>query len=119
MVINADIRWHNFWRQNNGSDATGKRTVKWFQRPKISDSGFWSSYTRQLLKNAFNNGVEEIEKAIFQSVTKAVEDGYADYGVHLENTTTGGINDSYDILPSSRNYIVAEHALKIKQTFPE
>ena len=40
----------------------------------------------------------------------AVKEGRADYGVlPIENTTTGGITDSYDLLVEFDNYIVAEH----------
>jgi chorismate mutase / prephenate dehydratase len=116
---------HNFGDRNNGGDTTGNgpwnfNTIEGLSRNKDIRVAFFGprgSYTQAALEECFGNGVEEIEKLDFESVTKAVEDGYADYGVlPIENTTTGGINDSYDILPSSRNYIVAEHVLKIKQT---
>ena len=33
----------------------------------------------------------------------------------IENTTTGGITDSYDLMVDFDNYIVGEHVLKINQ----
>ncbi len=46
----------------------------------------------------------------------AVRDNLADFGVlPIENTTTGGITDSYDLMVDFDNYIVGEHVLKINQ----
>ena len=50
----------------------------------------------------------------FEEVVTAVETGRADYGMlPIENTTSGGINEVYDLLLHTRLSIVGEHRARI------
>ncbi|TON78863.1 bifunctional chorismate mutase/prephenate dehydratase, partial [Vibrio parahaemolyticus] len=45
----------------------------------------------------------------FKEVTRTVESGHADYGVlPIENTSSGSINEVYDLLQHTTLYIVGE-----------
>ena len=52
----------------------------------------------------------------FKEVLETVANGEAKYGViPIENTSTGGINDTYDLLLDYDITIVAEHVVKVEQ----
>ena len=74
------------------------------------------SYSEQAMEECFGEEVTSFPAATFKEVMAAVRDNIADFGVlPIENTTTGGITDSYDLMVDFDNYIVGEHVLKINQ----
>ncbi len=74
------------------------------------------SYTEQAMEECFGKDITSFPADTFREVMAAVQDGRADYGVlPIENTTTGGITDSYDLLVEFQNHIVAEHVIKVEQ----
>ncbi len=78
--------------------------------------GTEGSYTEQATQEYFGETVNRFSAETFRDVMAAVKEGRADYGVlPIENTTTGGITDSYDLLVEFDNYIIAEHILKVNQ----
>lgn len=83
---------------------------------KVAYFGTQGSYTEQAAKEYFQETVNCFPVETFRGVMAAVKEGLADYGVlPIENTTTGGITDSYDLLVEFDNYIIAEHVLKVNQ----
>ncbi len=89
--------------------------------PKSKDTtivyfGTKGSYSEQAMEEYFGSEVSSYGASSFYEVMSKVANGEADYGVlPIENTTTGGITDIYDLLVEFDNYIVAEHVLKIDQ----
>lgn len=87
--------------------------------PKTKDTkvvyfGTSGSYSEQAMQECFGTEVVNFSAETFREVMCAVKDGRADYGVMpIENTTTGGISDSYDLLVEFDNCIVAEHVIKV------
>lgn len=74
------------------------------------------SYSEQAMEECFGDQIQGFPAVSFRDVMSAVKEGRADFGVlPIENTTTGGITDSYDLLVEFDNYIVGEHVLKINQ----
>lgn len=83
---------------------------------KVVFFGAAGSYTEQAMEECFGHNITSFSAETFREVMAAVKDGRADYGVlPIENTTTGGIADSYDLLLEFDNYIVAEHVIKVNQ----
>lgn len=83
---------------------------------KVVFFGAPGSYSEQAMEECFGNKIQSFPAATFRDVMSAVKNGSADFGVlPIENTTTGGITDSYDLLVEFENYIVGEHVLKIDQ----
>jgi len=88
--------------------------------PKTSDIkvcffGAPGSYSEQAMEDCFGTEVTGFPAATFKDVMEAVQSGAADFGVlPIENTTTGGITDSYDLLMEYENYLVGEHVIKIE-----
>ncbi len=82
---------------------------------KVCFFGAPGSYSEQAMAECFGMGVNSFPAATFKEVMEAVQSGKADFGVlPIENTTTGGITDSYDLLMEYDNYLVGEHVVKIE-----
>lgn len=74
------------------------------------------AFTEQAMEEVFGTDITAFHKASFREVLQAVADGDAKYGVvPIENTSTGGITDIYDILLDYDITIVAEHVVKVEQ----
>ncbi len=82
---------------------------------KVCFFGAPGSYSEQAMEECFGTEVTGFPAATFKEVMEAVQNGKADFGVlPIENTTTGGITDSYDLLMEYDNYLVGEHVVKIE-----
>ena len=82
---------------------------------KVCFFGAPGSYSEQAMAECFGMEVSSFPAATFKEVMEAVQSGNADFGVlPIENTTTGGITDSYDLLMEYDNYLVGEHVVKIE-----
>ncbi len=82
---------------------------------KVVYFGEKGSYTEQAMKENFGDGVKVFQESTFKKIMEIINDGQADYGVlPIENTSTGGIGDIYDLLVRFNNYIVKEHVIKIE-----
>lgn len=74
------------------------------------------SYTEQAMEEFFGCSLVCRHASSFKEVMEDVCGGKADYGVlPIENTSTGGILDTYDLLLKYDNYIIGEHVLNINQ----
>lgn len=83
---------------------------------KVVYFGTKGSYSEQAMEEYFGTEITSFEAPSFYEVMSKVTNDEADYGVlPIENTTTGGITDIYDLLVEFDNYIVAEQVLKVDQ----
>ena len=88
------------------------RTIAFFGAP--------GSYTEQAMQEFFGDeklmGYESRSVESFREIMQLVQDGEAEYGIlPIENTSTGGIDDIYDLLVDYDNVIVGQHILRIDQ----
>lgn len=82
---------------------------------KVVYLGPEGSYTNQAMEDCFGAEVNCFPASNFREIMEAVKSGEAEYGVlPIENTSTGGIADIYDLLSEYDNYIVWEHVVKIQ-----
>lgn len=85
------------------------------EKVKVICFGVKGSYTEQAMEEYFGTGITRSYASSFKKVMQAVKDGEAEYGVlPIENTSTGGISDIYDLLVEFDNYIIGEHVVKIE-----
>lgn len=78
--------------------------------------GEHGAFTEQAMEEVFGKNITSYNKESFRDVMEAVADGEAKYGVlPIENTSTGGITDIYDLLIDYDVTIVAEHVIKVEQ----
>lgn len=83
---------------------------------KVACFGMKGSHTEQAMNNYFEKRVNASYYSSFKEIMQAVKEGKAEYGIlPIENTSTGGIADIYDLLDEYDNYIIGEEILQIKQ----
>ena len=81
---------------------------------KVGFQGVNGSYSEQALIDFFGEECESNNYPEFEDVFKAIESGEIKYGVlPLENSSTGAINDVYDLLNKYNFYIVAEQCVEV------
>ena len=82
---------------------------------KVVYFGEKGSYTEQAMVECFGTDIIAFRESTFKGIMEMINDGKAEYGVlPIENTSTGGIGDIYDLLVRFDNYIVKEHIIKIE-----
>lgn len=82
---------------------------------KVVFFGQAGTYTQQCMDDYFGTEVTSFNEVTFRKVMEAVKEEKADFGVlPIENSSTGGISDIYDLLVEYDNYIVGEHVVKIQ-----
>ncbi len=81
---------------------------------KVVCFGIRGSYTEQAMEEYFGTNIARTYAPTFKKVMQAIKEEEADYGVlPIENTSTGGISDIYDLLVEFDNSIIGEHVVKI------
>lgn len=97
----------NIWRRVPCLDNERKRVVCFGEK---------GSYTEQAMEEYFGDNIECFHKMTFKEVMESLESGEAEYGVlPIENTSTGGITDIYDLLVKYDHCIIGEHVVKVEQ----
>ncbi len=86
----------------------------------VAIQGVEGSYSALAARKFFANSGKEIKivsKRRFDKVVQAVEDGEAEYAIlPVENTTSGGINEVYDLLIHTTLSIVGEEIYSINHS---
>jgi len=98
----------------NGASLLGAGTSIAFQG---IEGSFCHLAGRSFVSSSMSSGGEPtfVGCATFRDAVKAVESGACTYGIlPIENTTSGGINDVYDLLLNSRVSIVGEEKVRVK-----
>lgn len=83
---------------------------------KVGCYGAKGSYTYEAMEQQFaGREREESYFPLFEDVVKAVKDGTIDYGVvPIENSSTGGITEVYDLIQKYDCAVVGEQLVKIE-----
>jgi chorismate mutase/prephenate dehydratase len=83
-------------------------------KPKVAYQGTEGSYSEEASINYFVEGCNRTSYPTFEAVFSAVTSGEMEYGVvPIENSSTGGIREVYDLLLKYDLNIVGEYSLKI------
>lgn len=87
------------------------------EKTKVVCFGEKGSYTEQAMEEFFASKLSTSYAKTFRDVMECIKNGEALYGVlPIENTSTGGIADIYDLLVEYNNYIVGEHVIKVEHS---
>lgn len=83
---------------------------------RVACYGARGAYTYEAMEKQFENREKEVIFCpLFEDVVKAVREGQADYGVvPMENSSTGGITEVYDLIQHYDCAIVGERMVKIE-----
>lgn len=84
--------------------------------PIVGYQGVSGAFSEQACKNFFADDVKTIGYTEFEDVYVALKNGDIDYGVlPIENSSTGSINDNYDLIRKYGFFIVGETAVNVDQ----
>ncbi len=112
-IIEDSVRIQlNYVQDLTGKQSNGKETLT------VAIQGIEGAYS-YLAANKFfaysDKQLDFIKKKRFEDVVKVVENGEADYALlPIENTTSGGINEVYDLLLHTTLSIVGEETFQVK-----
>ncbi|WP_147565208.1 prephenate dehydratase [Clostridium tyrobutyricum] len=85
-----------------------------FKNYKVGFYGVEASFSHEALLKYFGNDTDALSCAEFKDVFDSLSDGHIKYGVvPIENSSTGGILDVYDLMRDYGFYIVGEKCIKI------
>ncbi|MDW6003152.1 prephenate dehydratase [Vibrio mangrovi] len=111
-IIEDSVLLQQTYLQNLANPAHQKPTSR------VAFLGAKGSYSHLATREYFsrkNVELVELNCEQFKDVTKAVESGHADYGVlPIENTSSGSINEVYDLLQRTTLHIVGELTFPIE-----
>jgi chorismate mutase/prephenate dehydratase len=112
-IIDDSVRIQQSFVQSKLNQKSDKRRTI-----KIAFQGIEGSYSYLAAKKFFslnNYDLHSIYKKRFDEVVEAAEKGEADYAIlPIENTTSGGINEVYDLLVHTTLSIVGEEKFQVK-----
>lgn len=107
-VLGTENDLKHIFRQVNSFDVDADTRIACF--------GEHGAYTEQAMEEVFGKNITAVNKSTFKDVMETVAGGEAKFGVlPIENTSTGGITDIYDLLLDYDVTIVAEHVVKVEQ----
>ena len=108
-LFEASIR-----RQRENFDSMRNDELNEASVAYLGGPGSYSHIAAQKVFQRRNATVIPSPKRDFVSIFRAVENAEVDYGViPIENTTTGSINEVYDILINSHTQIIGEFLLRV------
>lgn len=112
-IIEDSVLLQQSYLQNLANPAQSRKPIA-----RVAYLGAKGSYSHLASREYFsrkNTELIELNCDQFKEVTKTVESGHADFGVlPIENTSSGSINEVYDLLQHTTLYIVGEITLPIE-----
>ncbi|WP_129598639.1 prephenate dehydratase [Anaerophilus nitritogenes] len=82
---------------------------------KVGFQGVEGSFSQQALIKYFKEDVQMKNVRDFEDVFKLLKNNEVDYGVlPIENSSTGGITEVYDLLRRYKAYIIGERCIKVE-----
>lgn len=97
---------------SSGNALGGKKA----KNLKVGFQGVEGSFSEEALLNYFGKEAVTSSFRLFEDVFKAIDAGDIDYGIlPIENSSTGSVNEVYDLLRKYGCHINGEIVLKVKQ----
>ncbi len=112
-IIEDSVLLQQAYLQNLANPELSRKPIA-----RVAFLGAKGSYSHLASREYFsrkNTELIEVNCGHFKEVTNTVESGHADFGVlPIENTSSGSINEVYDLLQHTTLYIVGELTLPIE-----
>jgi chorismate mutase/prephenate dehydratase len=100
------------WYDRYQADRAAARVP--LERPRVLYQGEPGAYADEAAARFFGEDIPRDRVATWEEVFLALKEGRADYGVvPIENSSTGSINQVYDLLGRYGAYIVGEQMVKV------
>ncbi|BBF41574.1 chorismate mutase I [Lachnospiraceae bacterium KM106-2] len=82
---------------------------------RVAYFGEPGSYSEQAMIEVFGENIKAASSSTFQGVMELLKNHEVEYAVlPIENSSTGGIDDIYDLLVDYNHTIIGEHILKVE-----
>ncbi|MHC6180529.1 bifunctional chorismate mutase/prephenate dehydratase [Clostridium sp. JNZ X4-2] len=112
MSISKSLQKKKIMGLHNKDNTSKIRTYN--SSCEVGFQGIFASFSYEALTNYFGDKVKTAGFDNFKDVFQALENGNIDYGVlPIENSSTGGISEVYDLLEKHKFYIVGEKCIKV------
>ena len=83
---------------------------------KVVFQGSEGSYSQAAMEQYFGTAVDSFHVDTFRDAMESLEEGRCDFAIlPIENSTSGSINEVYDLLVEYEHYIVGQQIIKIEQ----
>ncbi|MDO5521761.1 MAG: prephenate dehydratase [bacterium] len=115
QIMSMSRKWqYGYIASNANIGYESYKKLSFDSKTKVAFFGEAGSYTEQAMIDFFGEEIEGISVCNFKQVMDMVKYEEVEFGVlPIENSSTGGITDIFDLLFEYGNTIIGEHYVKI------
>ena len=115
MAISRMLQYQRLASERTDLEGFYEDEMKITKDTKVVYAGVPGAYAEAAMLKFFGTEIDGFNVETFGDAMEAVHSGKADYAVlPIENSSTGSVNDVYDLLSEYDNHIVGETMVKIE-----
>ena len=115
LAISRMLQYQRLASERTDLEGFYEGEMKVTSETKVVYAGVPGAYAESAMLNYFGTEIDGFNVETFGDAMEAVHSGLADYAVlPIENSSTGSVNDVYDLLSDYDNHIVGETMVKIE-----
>ena len=115
MAISRMLQYQRLASERTDLEGFYESAMNITSKTKVVYAGVPGAYAEAAMVNYFGTEIDGSNVETFRDAMEAVHTGAADYAVlPIENSSTGSVNDVYDLLSEYDNHIVGETMVKIE-----
>ena len=115
MAVSRMLQYQRLASERTDLEGFEVENIETKKTPKVVYAGVPGAYAEAAMDGYFGTEIDGFNVETFGDAMEAVHNGEAEYGVlPIENSSTGSVNDVYDLLSAYDNHIVGEHMVKIE-----
>ena len=115
MAVSRMLQYQRLARERMGVEGFCVENMTTTSGTKVVYTGVQGAYAEAAMDAYFGSEIDGFNVETFGDAMEAVHSGKAEYGVlPIENSSTGSVNDVYDLLSAYDNHIVGETMIKIE-----
>ncbi|MFR0985602.1 MAG: prephenate dehydratase domain-containing protein [Frisingicoccus sp.] len=115
MAVSRMLQYQRLASERTDVEGFQVKDIVTTPKTKVVYTGVPGAYAEAAMDSYFGSEIEGFNVETFGDAMEAVHSGQAEYGVlPIENSSTGSVNDVYDLLSAYDNHIVGETMIKIE-----
>ena len=115
MAISRMLQYQNLASERTDLEGFFEAEMKITPETRVVYAGVPGAYAEAAMVEYFGTEIDGYNVETFKDAMEEVHNGKADYAVlPIENSSTGSVNDVYDLLSSYDNHIVGETMVKVE-----
>ena len=115
MAVSRMLQYQRLASERMGVEGFCVENMTTTSGTKVVYTGVPGAYAEAAMDAYFGSEIDGFNVETFGDAMEAVHSGKAEYGVlPIENSSTGSVNDVYDLLSAYDNHIVGETMIKIE-----